>query len=197
MSFYLVVRYYDRATTVSTSVKSYYDHNIHFRLVPSANITLSNSNFDDCTQNPFPIVYGGTSLLKAYSIAYNDADNNFLLGLEVTNITFGDSTDAAVLRGSETGYIEWYTFFNYNQGNSEFVSAVEYMSTGFVYAMVYNSNTNDYQCIAKLTYSEGKLIWARQVQFNDPLGSTATSYVITAAYTLIKDPHNSGYFTTG
>lgn len=98
--------------------------------------------------------------MKVIAVAMNDADNNFLLGLEVQNITFSDSTDAAVLRGSETGYIEWYTFFNFYSNTGEHVGALDYMSTGYVYAMIYNYNSNAYQCIAKLTYTEGKLIWA-------------------------------------
>lgn len=109
ISFNVVVQYYDRAMGFA---RTYYNHVLHFRLVPPANITLSTSSQSDCASGEYPFSLGGVNGdFVTYGIDINPIDNNLILGGYSVNISsyWGDGMDGFVMRLSETGYIEWYT----------------------------------------------------------------------------------------
>lgn len=108
---------------------------------------------------------------RAFHIVVNPADDNFLLGGWSNNITWGDATDGFIIRASDTGYIEWYITMSANLGYNDYVGGIAIQGS-FVYALYYVTNsiqTNNYAFV-KLTYAEGKKIWARRVIYREPSG---------------------------
>eukprot|EP00347_Sterkiella_histriomuscorum_P016948 403351237 len=179
--YYLRARYYDYGAGVQTS---YIDHSIQIRYVATTNITISNSNYSNCYQNVFPLAYGqwGTEgaysyKLKTMGFTANDTDQNMISSGQgctgnnnnIYMYSSGQGCDAYVMRISSTGGVEWFSQFNLGSNDNDFGMAVTLSplgAYGFVYGIIllenvpYNTNNH---AIIKLTYNEGKMVWAKRI----------------------------------
>ena len=61
--------------------------------------------------------------------------------------------------------------------------------------MNYGNINNNLHAFIKLTYAEGKKIWARRVVYRNPLTNGYVQFDSTSD--IMGDPFNSGYFTIG
>ncbi|CDW71147.1 UNKNOWN [Stylonychia lemnae] len=192
--FYLKIRFHD----LETGTTSYYhDHSIMIRIVDSANLTLSKSNFDYCWQNPFPMSFG--SSYYSYSMYgggfyANSTDNNMIMVGNVNTVHSAfsneDTYDAYVMRLSETGWVEWLDQISNGRGLNDKTTSVT-MQNGYVYTFLTtpsNSYNDIYYAIIKLTYLEGKVEWARQFIIVNPL-DTNNFYLLTAN-DMVANPRN-------
>ncbi|CDW83860.1 cadg multi-domain protein [Stylonychia lemnae] len=195
------LRYFD--TTSGNTSLSIKDNPIFIRLVKSDNVTLSQSNISYCWQNIYPIGYscetqGMFSNLQSFFV--NKDDMNILLGGEVQSnshhiFVIDGISDAFLQRSSETGFVEWISTYYSSHGVQDKIHSIT-MTGGWIYCF-YSASTSvsiDIRSngILKITYAEGKLIWARKLVVQNPIDS-ATLYV-NVIWEMAYDPLNPSNF---
>lgn len=103
-----------------------------------------------------------------YGIYYVSDDSNIIVSGKTQNITHDDgaNNDGFVMRLTPLGFINWLSYLSTKQAQDEYVGNAVYQggSVKFIYAHFHsNHGTASLRtsAIAKLTYEEGKLMWAR------------------------------------
>lgn len=81
------------------------------------------------------------------------------------------------MRITPLGFVQWISYLSTRYLSDEYVAGVISLGAGanqIVFAWYHsNHGTQAYRtsAIAKLTYADGKLVWAKQVIYNDPFYS--------------------------
>jgi hypothetical protein len=109
----LIARYYDLATSASSGF--YYDRPIQITLRSPYPVNISNSDINNCYQNPFGVSLGANCGPNCWTVAAgiyaNPSDENLLISgythPAAPFMKIDDATDGFVVRMSSTGYVEW------------------------------------------------------------------------------------------
>ena len=99
-------------------------------------------------------------------------DNIIFCGLANSNspMSIGDGQDGYIIRLGQTGTVEWAsTYFGYSS-TDETIRACGVMGS-YVYGIV-DQTGGYYNAIIKMTYSEGKMIWSKSINFYNAVDST-------------------------
>ncbi len=201
----MTVRYFD---TLATEAMGYYDFTIHIRLVHDNPITLSDQvigSLDKCAQNVYPLSYGGYDTTHSpnkgdnmigYGFYYFVDDNNMIISGKTQNLTHNDGSnnDGFVMRITPLGFINWLTYVSTKQGIDEYVGNAVVQGSSYVYAHFHNNHgtlTKRSSAIVKLTYEEGKLVWAKQIVFTDIVYSPPVIITRDSGWMIDADPTSS------
>jgi hypothetical protein len=100
------------------------------------------------------------------------------------------------MRTSSTGYIEWITYLYTDNLYNDYVKGVACNNTNWVYVLLRNNKTNyNTLTMIKLTYGEGKLIFAKQPKFR--VNGSYKIYINLQGYQddFKQDPFDNTLFT--
>jgi hypothetical protein len=97
------------------------------------------------------------------------------------------------MRVSTLGFINWLTYISSKQGMNEYVGNAVYQggASKYIYANYHSLHTvplSKTSAIVKLTYDEGKLVFAKQIMYQDTIYFPPTTITRHGAWTIDADP---------
>ncbi|CDW87181.1 cadg multi-domain protein [Stylonychia lemnae] len=184
-SYYVKVRYQD---AYQVEAKIYFETIIQIRIVNSANISISQSNFTQCTVNPFAFSYNFKQIFPL-SLFLTEDDENMILG-GYARILSG-SNEAFVMRLSQTGRLEWIVVI-LSLVQSQVNSVLQQNYQVYCQYRTVNQFFDSQEAIVKMTYGEGKIIWARKIQMD--LAIFKSKLAFADNYEIVVDPFDPSRF---
>lgn len=185
----------------------YFDFVIHIRIMAENPITPSDQTYDSlqkCSQNIFPVSYGGKAGIKgddmiSYGFYLVGDDKNMLVSGKTMNSSqtnqIEGSYDGFMMRLTPLGFIQWMSYISLKQGVDEYVGGIVYAGDVKCAYGRFHSNQSPasarISAIVKLTYEEGKMIWAKSIQYQDALYFPPEKITRESGWMIDVDPSDS------
>lgn len=111
-------------------------------------------------------------------------------GNSPTNVNY----DAFVMRLTPLGFVQWVSYLSVHMGYDEYIGNIAQFITGAgtavmgIFHTLNTPTTARQNAIVKLTYGEGKLIWAKQVVYADFIYTPPLTVTKYSAWMIDSDP---------
>ncbi|CDW79495.1 UNKNOWN [Stylonychia lemnae] len=186
-TYYVKVRYID---AYQVEARIFLETIIQIRIVNSANISLSQSNLTQCTTNPFAFSYNFNQIYPL-SLFLIKEDENLLLGGFQKILGGSNYSEGFVMRLSQTSRLEWFIVI-LSQIQSQVNSVLVQNNQVYCQFRTDNQFFDSQEAIVKLTYGEGKIIWARKIQMDMPIFESKLAFADN--YEIAGDPFHLSRF---
>jgi hypothetical protein len=154
----------------------------------------------------FPLSYGGFDSGKgndmiSYGISYCADDLNILISGKSSSITHDDglNNDGFIMKVTPLGFYQWISYLSTKQGQDEYVG-MAVAQQGFVYGHFHSNNptaTARTSAIVKLSFDEGKLLWAKTIMFLDNIYQPPSVIYRDSGYMIGADPTDGSRIIVG
>eukprot|EP00347_Sterkiella_histriomuscorum_P005340 403356986 len=202
ISHNIKLRYQD-----TTYTSYYWDNYVHIRVVNSVNVSQPIQwGSERCAQNPWPIALGkqALDLTNTYlnSFIGNDDDKNIVINGQARynnlfTLNEGDYHDGFLARIQQNGGVVWWSQMTFLFLQDEFGGSSLMLMNEHVYAFIatFPGNTaTRYHMVVKVTYSEGKLIYSKQLVTRSLIDTQANLFY--RAGDMQVNPRNTSQFFT-